>query len=435
MKIAILGFGVEGQSVSKYFLSRGDEVRVFSPVQPEDLPGLGLDQFDLVFRSPSLHPPKDTAENWTSVTKYFFDRCPCQIIGVTGTKGKGTTCSMISALLKRLVPDRKVHLVGNIGLPALDVLDEVRPEDTVVYELSSFQLWDLQKSPSVAVVLRVEPDHLDVHDDFSDYVAAKSNIAKHQTENDSIIYYSENAESAKIAELSPGQKLQYPLLKDDILEEILKGLRVQGEHNRENAEAALLAVFAFLEREHKFSEFLADHAETLKAGLADFPGLPHRLEFIKELNKVKYYDDSFSSALPAMEVAIKTFRGTPTVLIAGGKDRGLDLSEHKRAIFYSSNVKYAILIGETREKLAEGEDPEKYEFADSLEEAVARAREKAEFLPEIFDSCMYDKEIVQKPAVVLLSPGAPSFDMFKDFKDRGEQFQKLVRGFDNRQGE
>ena len=418
MKLAILGYGVEGKSTEKYFKTHpfndipaeDIEITVFNDFKDEDLKSLGLENFDVVFRSPSVRLHPEIKANWSSLTSYFFEHCPAKIIGVTGTKGKGTTCAMSTALLKSI--GEKVHLVGNIGAPALDVLDKISQEDVVVYEMSSFQLWDLKKSPYISAVLRIEPDHLDVHKDFNDYLSAKANIVKHQTAKDTCIYYLDNSYSVNIAKEGKGQKLSYPLDISQELLDILDSLKVPGAHNREDAEAALLIAYAYESPTQDFNAFLKEHLEDFKKALCEFKALPHHLEFVRELNGVKYYDDNYSSAFPALDVAISAFDNQPIVLIAGGKDRGLDLTEMKNRIFSASNIIKAIFIGETRQKLASGKNPKRYLLVDNLKNAVSIAREIAE----------------ENGAYVIMSPGAASFDMFKDFKDRGEKFQKYVKG-------
>ncbi len=412
MKIAILGYGAEGQSAESYFQKHHDDTKVFDHFTPQDITSFHLDDYDLVMRSPSVRPQGA----WSSMTKYFFAKCPCPIIGVTGTKGKGTTCSFITSILEHL--GHKVWLVGNIGTPALDILDQIQPEDVVVYELSSFQLWDLDFSPHIAVVLRIEPDHLNIHKDFDDYVNAKSNITRHQTSQDYCIYYRENAESKKIALLSPGKKYCYPKANDRaLIDEVLDSLIVPGQHNREDAEAALLAVSAYYRQTP--DQFIQDHLQIIKAALHDFQGLPHRLQFLREIEQVAYYDDNFSASFPALDVALAAFPDQDIVLIAGGKDRGINPTPAKKRIFHTANVKKVFLIGETGKLLAEGEDEAKYQICASLAEAFASARQLAMELAQDSESHL--------PVILLMSPGAPSFDMFKNFSDRGEQFQKLVQ--------
>lgn len=407
MKIALLGYGKEGQATEQYFKDKADEIRIFDHFSDQDIDDFPLDQYDLVFRTPSVRPRP--AKNWTSLTRYFFEHCPCPIIGVTGTKGKGTTCSMMAAILQSV--GQKVHLLGNIGFPAINELDNLHPDDVVIYEMSSFQLWDLEKSPKIAVVLRIEPEHLNIHKDFSDYVKAKSHIAAYQTPSDSCIYFKDNVSSVEIANLSPARKFPYPLAdKPGNLVNLLDSLTVPGEHNREDAEAALLAAAAFLDL--PLMDFIDVNFAKIQSALANFRGLPHHLELVRELNGVAYYDDSFSASYPSLEVALEAFPDKNIILIAGGKDRNLDLSPVKNAIFNCPNLTKAILIGETKTLLSAGENPRKFILCDTLQVAVETAREIAENTQN---------------AIVLLSPGAASFDMFKDFYDRGDKFQAIVK--------
>lgn len=403
MKIALLGYGKEGQASEEYFSKFGAEFTVFDNFTDEEIRQKDFSKFDLALRSPSVRPIKGVS----SMTKYFFDHCPCEIIGVTGTKGKGTTCCLTKAILDAC--DVNAVLVGNIGIPSISVLDELKPTDVVVYEMSSFQLWDLTKSPHIAILVRVEQDHLDRHYSLEDYWGAKGHIAEYQNENDYCIYYKDNINSVRLASLSKGTKIGYPYESEKITE-LVNSLAVPGDHNKENAKAAIVAASCYFKM--SVDEFVDKYFDKIRVAFENFKGLPHRVEFVRELNNVKYYDDNYSATYPSLDVAVKVFKDYPTILIAGGKDRGLDLSPNRQVIFNSASVKKAILIGETRFKLAEGEDEKKYEFADDLKTAVERARELAESFRE--------------PAIVLMSPGAASFDMFKDFTERGELFHKYV---------
>lgn len=404
MQVGILGYGKEGKSAEQYFQKRGAKVEIIDDFDPKDLNGRDFNDFDLILRSPSV-PPQ---QNFSSMTKYFFDHCPCPIIGVTGTKGKGTTCSLITDLFKAL--DQKVWLVGNIGNPALDVLDDISPNDAVVYEMSSFQLWDLNVSPKIAVILGIEPDHLNVHKDFTDYVQAKANIVKHQTATDVCIYYSKNPHSLQIAQLSSAQKLAYPL-KNTELAKVLPHLNIPGKHNQDNAEAALLAVSSFYHIE--LTNFIKKYSQKIITTFAKFQGLPHRLQYLRTLNQVKYFDDNFSTTPTSLEVALKAFPEQPIVLIAGGRDKtsNQDLPEIANYIQSTSNLKKTILIGESGKELIKL--LEHAELADSLPNALLKARASAEQLSQ--------------PAIVLMSPAAASFDMFDNVYARGAEFQKLVQ--------
>ncbi len=405
MKVGILGYGKEGQSAEKYFSHHGAETQVFDHFTTADLDKFNFDRFDLILRSPSVHP----RPQFSSMTQYFFTHCPCPIIGVTGTKGKGTTSSLITSLLTNL--HFRTFLVGNIGNPALDVLDQLQSSDVVIYELSSFQLWDLQKSPHIAVILGIEPDHLNVHDDFDDYCHAKSNIAKHQTREDTCIYYRHNPYSTEIAHTSPGAQIPYPVASRQTLDEILSQLAIPGQHNRDNAEAALLAVSSYLNL--PLEHFITEHRETIIKTFQTFQGLPHRLQFLRELHHVKYYDDNFSTNPASLEVALKAFPRHQIILIAGGRDKtnNQDLPEIASLITSTPNLVHTVFIGESGQELVKL--VKNSTFATDLPSAVHQAQQHAESLSE--------------PAIVLMSPAAASFDMFQNVYDRGAVFQQLVQ--------
>ena len=420
MNIAIAGYGLEGKSNFAYFSRRGhtltiiDERAVLNDA-PMGVPTrLGteafknLGDFDMVIRTASMSPAKLAgAKKIWSATNEFFAGCPAPIIGVTGTKGKGTTASLIASILR--AAGRKVHLIGNIGVPPLDVLDKVKPDDIVVYELSSFQLWDIQKSPHIAVVLMIEPDHLEVHADFEDYVGAKANIVRFQSDQDTVVYNQHNHYSRSIAKSSNANKIPYPdkafaHVKDQNFyygEQKLcpaSTLQLPGQHNIENACAAIDVTW-----------ILTQDIKAIQTGLETFKGLPHRLQLIRTIGKVRFYDDSYSSAQRATQVAIAAF-ADPVVLIAGGYDRGLDYTDLAAAIIAQPNIKKVMLIGQTALKIAAKLPSEIVEIQHDFTEAIHQA---------------YD---VAKPeGIVLFSPGCASFDMFKNFTERGEAFQQIVR--------
>lgn len=410
MRVAILGYGKEGQSAEAYFRAKGAEIQVFDNFTPAELQELDLQNFDLILRSPSVHPQPD----WSSMTQYFFAHCPCPIIGITGTKGKGTTCAMLRDILEKL--GQKVWLVGNIGTPALDVLDQISANDIVIYEMSSFQLWDLEKSPHIAVVLKIEPDHLNVHDDFQDYVNAKSNIAKHQTPADFCIYYQPNPHSVEIAQQSVSQQLAFPLQNNRAeLDALLDQLVVVGEHNREDAEAALLAAACAYQLD--LPTFIQQNQPALAEALHNFHSLPHRLEFLRNLNHVDYYDDNFSTTLPSTMVALAAFQDRPIVHILGGRDKTNNQDLPAIAEQIQNHVTKAILIGESGHELAKLLPTNRFILTESLQEAVLAAKKAAETIAQ---------QSSESP-VVLMSPAAASFDMFENVYDRGAQFQQLVQ--------
>ena len=411
MKIVIAGFGVEGQSNLRYFREKFPEADFLVADEREKVDNLpenvayqtgfsGLENADLIVRSPSLPPKKikTSGQIWSS-TNEFFANCPATIIGVTGTKGKGTTCSFISSILHAV--DKTVHLVGNIGVPALDILPKIEKNDIVVYELSSFQLWDLQKSPHVAVVLMIEPDHLNVHADFNDYLTAKANIAKFQTADDYVVYNSQNEFSSSIADASLAQKKEYPFVLSD---DITSAIHLPGKHNIDNACAAILAVKSILPN-------VSD--DEIKRGLSEFTGLPHRLKFVAEKYGVKYYDDSISTTPGSAIAALKAF-AEPKILILGGSDKGADYSELAKEID-RQNVRLVIINGAN---------------ADEIREVLREENVDCEIvqlnmagMKEVTESA---KNKAQSGDVVILSPAAASFDMFKSYSDRGEQFVAAV---------
>ncbi len=426
MKIAIAGYGIEGKANLEYWQAQGHEMTVLDERDLEDLPAdvssvIGpnafddLGVYDLVIRTASLPPNKlASAKKIWSATNEFFVKCPALIVGVTGTKGKGTTASLITSILRSA--GRTVHLVGNIGVPALDVLSIVQPGDIVVYEMSSFQLWDIEKSPHVAVVGMIEPDHLNIHTDMDEYTTAKSRIAVYQNEYDIVIYHPTNPISKQIASAGKGQKARYGV-KDDgqvyldkdnfcIQDRVicsLDELKIPGMHNVENACAAISVALQFTE-----------NLSAVAKGLASFSGLPHRLKYVKTVDKVKYYDDSYSSAPGATIAAVKSF-SEPEIVILGGFDKNVDFVDLVDALGKQDNFKKALLIGQTREMLAGAFDKRgfqgRYEIIDSQDfsDVVRRAR-----------------DIAEPGDVVILSPACASFDMFKNFTERGERFVELV---------
>lgn len=408
MKIALAGFGQEGRASYEYWDRDGNELVIVSeqdtiddvPVGVATITGADafaqLGDFDLIVRSPGINPKKlpygDTV--W-SATNEFFSQCPAPIIGVTGTKGKGTTSSFIAGILR--AAGKTVHLVGNIGAPALKELSAIGSEDLVVYELSSFQLWDVKKSPHVAVVLAIEPDHLDVHDDMQDYIDAKANIVRFQSESDVTIYNETNEIARDIAGHSAAQCTAYPV--DHIVDDFADSLVIPGRHNVENACAAILAV----------SEYVNDET-TIRAGLRSFEGLPHRLKFVAEIGGIAFYDDSIATTPGSAIAAVKAFE-QPKVLILGGHDKGGDYTELMEAC-RATDTKI-LAIG------ANGDD-----IASLCQQYGVVCERETGDMPAIVRRA---DEIAQSGDVVILSPAAASFDMFKNYADRGDQFIAAVK--------
>ena len=441
MKIALIGFGLEAKSAYDYFKSI-DQNNIFeiydeNPKSKIELPNgvkffgdfhdFSKIQADLIVRTPAVNPrrlPKNA--KITSVTNLFFEKCPAPIIGVTGSKGKGTVSSFIAEILR--AAGLSIHLVGNIGLPALNELSKIQKDDAVIYELSSFQLWDAQKSPHIAILNNLEVDHLDVHDGFEDYVAAKMNIAKNQTENDFFIFNAENPIVLKNVENLKGQlKAELQPFQDYNLAHIQENhflwgnevlfetdiLKIPGEHNQKNACAAMIATFDFLHEKGFENEEIFDF---WREGLSKFTGLPHRLKFVREFEGVRFYDDSIATTPGSAIAALNSFE-KPKILILGGSNKGADLSEliEKIAKMPEQEVRKVILMGAESEKLAQKLILSGFErfinlgTKTNMQEVVKTAFENA-----------------KSGDVVILSPAHASFDMFKSYVDRGEQFVENV---------
>lgn len=425
LRIAIAGYGLEGESALRYFRARGAHITVLdesdspSRVIPKDVESVqgatafdSLESYDIVSRTPPLHPNRlRAARATTSVTRTFLSVCPAPIIGVTGTKGKGTTTSLIAAMLKNA--GHTVHLVGNIGVPALDVIEQINPNDIVCYELSSFQLWDVQQSPGTAVVLMMAPDHLDTHTDMHEYIEAKMGISRFQQTDDWVIYHPNNTDSAAIAEVSPArEKMKYLTEQAAYIRggNIMIGehkictvdeVGLRGAHNLENICAAVSAAWRYTK-----------DIESIKKTLIEFTGLEHRIEFVRTLDGVSYYNDSYSSAPLASQAAIRAFPNDSLVVILGGKDKKGDYSVVYESLS-TAHIRAVIVYGQVRHILEEqllkrGVMP--IVVDGSLDEVVATARATAE--PQ---------------DVIVFSPGTSSYDMFKNFKERGETFKKIVQ--------
>ncbi len=424
-QVAIAGYAVEGKVNYAYWAQQPDvEITIADQRQipADELPEgvktiLGpdaftkLQDFDLVVRTASL-PPRNITTNgviW-SATKEFIDKCPAPIIGVTGSKGKGTVASLIASILE--ADGKKVWLVGNIGISALETLPQVQADDYVVFELSSFQLWDVDHSPQTAVLLFIEAEHLDVHTDMEEYVNAKANITLHQTEQDRLIYLAGNKYVESIAERSVAQKTAFPDEKSAHIsnnnfyydEQLLcstSTLHLKGEHNKLNTIAAIDAVWPYLRE-----------VASVERGISNFHGLPHRLAYVATVNNVEYYDDSIATTPTSAIAGLRAFTQNKVVIL-GGSYKGSDFSELAKEVL-NHNVK-ALLIGDEAKTIAAAFDEvefSNYEIIDqpTMSKVVARAH-----------------ELAQPGDVVLLSPSAASFGLFKDYVDRGNQFVASVQ--------
>jgi UDP-N-acetylmuramoylalanine--D-glutamate ligase len=405
-KIAILGYGIEGMDAEKFFKSQGADVTILDKKFDENYLS-ELSKFDVIVRSPGVYrfiPEIVEAEKngaiVTSAVKIFFENCSGKIIGVTGTKGKGTTSTLIYEILK--ADGKEVYLAGNIGSPMLELLSVISDKSYVVLEMSSFQLIDLDKSPHIAVVLNITEDHLDWHKDRDEYINAKKNIIFHQNSDDFAVINFDYETPKSFAEVAKGKLIKFS--KDALEPQFKKNLLLRGEHNLENI-AAAVAVAGVLKIDDK----------TILEVVKNFKGLEHRLELVKTVKGITFYNDSFATGPQPTIAAINSF-SEPETLILGGSDKGLDYSELGDVINKKENIKNIILIGAIRneiKKYIQGKDVHDLETS-GMQEIVKKAF-----------------EVTPKGGVVILSPAAASFDMFKNYKDRGDRFKKAVEELKN----
>lgn len=430
-KVAIVGFGVEGRASYAYFTKQGADITICDQnIHLADIPEgaktrlgpdylEGLDAYDIVMRTPPIRADILTEKNPRiadkisgNINEFFRVRPTQHIIGVTGTKGKGTTSTLIAKMLE--ASGKHVFLGGNIGIPALSFIDDVQPDDWVVLELSSFQLSDLRYSPHIAVCVLVVPEHLDWHGDFADYTNAKANLFRQQTQEDIAIFYAKSDAARAIAQTGNATPIPYYqspgacVIDGSVVidgQEICRTdeLKLLGEHNWQNVCAAVTAVWQVTQDVH-----------ALRSVLTTFGGLPHRIEFVRELAGVRYYNDSYASGLHATEAAIKAVPG-PTISIIGGHDRMLPLEHFAEFAARANSVKQFMVIGACGDRLAQ-----------ALDHAGVTnyTRSTATTMPQI----IADAQKLASPGdAILLSPGFASFDMFKNFEIRGNEFRNLVQ--------
>lgn len=412
-RIGILGFGREGRSALRHLAAQpkfrhAEFVILDARFDTHYLDALAT--CALIVRSPGVYryrPELVAAEKrgvqFTSATKLFFEKCPGRIVGVTGTKGKGTTSTLLYKILR--AAGRDVVFGGNVGIPMLDVLGKIKKTTTVVLELSSFQLQDLGQSPEIAVVLDAFPDHQDSHRSLREYYTAKSEIAKHQRGVDKVFFAANNPNARWIARHGRGKKIAVDPKHFTLFR--ANELRMPGEHNMKNAVMAATVARA-----------LGVPDMVIKRVATNFPGNEHRLEFVRRIGDVSFWNDSASTNPLTTAAAARAFPGTPGVLILGGKDKNLDYEPLTRAL-RNSSIRHIMLLGENVPKITHAFRALRIprSRAHSLADAVSRAYRIAHSLPPT----------PRASSCVLFSPGAASFDMFRDYADRGQQFKALVK--------
>ena len=438
--ITVIGIGISNLPLIKYLVSLGANVTACDRRSAEDLgenytelEKLGVkfnlgDGYlnnllgDMIFKTPGMRydvpellKAKENGSIVTSEMEVFFEVCPSHIIAVTGSDGKTTTTTLIHKMMTDA--GYKTWLGGNIGNPLLTDTEKMKENDWVILELSSFQLHTMRKSPEIAVITNISQNHLDMHKDYKEYIDAKKNIMLYQNEGDTLIVNADNQVTADIGKSASGAVKYFSrngmadvyldgnIIKRGIVEILnIKDIKIPGMHNVENYMAAIAAVSGLVSK-----EVIVNVAKT-------FGGVEHRIELVRTLDGVKYYNSSIDSS---PNRTINTLRVFPNkvIMIAGGKDKGIPYDEIGPAL--AEHVKVLILIGATSDKIQEALDAEINKTgngkdievirATSYEDAVNTARSKA-----------HDGD------VVLLSPASTSFDMFRNFEERGNLFKKIV---------
>lgn len=437
-RIALLGLGVENRALARFLHAQQipfaacDARAPATPVAGAHQWRTGdrylddLTDFDLLFRTPGLSPlhPRLCAARRRGVevssqTRLFLQLSPAPVLGVTGTKGKGTTTALLHALLAT-DPAVRVFSGGNLGRPPLEFIDELQANDRVVLELSSFQLQDLDQSPQLAVVLSITEDHLDYHADRAEYVAAKKPVCRYQTPGNILIVnrdcptarafaaespaalwtFSTTAPSALGAWIADGQLWACgPGAEPHVLCPVAD-LALRGRHNWSNAAAAVAGALAFGAPATHFAEVLRT-----------FAGLPHRLEFVAERAGVSYYNDSLATTVDATCAALQAF-DAPILLIAGGASKGADFSALGTAIA-AGPVRAVLLIGQEARRIA----------AAVQQVGAGQLAHGCGDLPQALATA---RHLAQSGDVVLLSPACASFDQFASYAERGALFKRLV---------
>ena len=439
-RVAVLGIGVSNRPLIRLLLSYGIDTIACDKLERENIDEevfelekagavlkLGasyLDdiQADIVFRTPGMHPDipalralRNKGAVITSEMEVFFDVCPCTVIAVTGSDGKTTTTTLIAEILKR--SGKTVWIGGNIGQPLLPVAEKMLPEDFAVIELSSFQLMNMNISPNVAVITNLSPNHLDVHKDMNEYIRAKENIYLNQTEHCRLILNQDNGITSSFCSKARSEVLCFSRVSKPTtgayfydgaiffngkktLEQ--KEILLPGLHNVENYMAAICAVDGYAS------------IEDIRYVAMNFSGVEHRIEYVRNLNGVRYYNDSIASS-PSRTIAGLHAFDQKLILIAGGYDKKIPFDELGEEI--CAHVKRLILCGAT---------------ANKIKNAVINAKGYHENSPEIvikdnlYEAVADAYRFAMSGDIVTLSPACAAFDQYKNFMVRGTAYKEIV---------
>ena len=447
-RIAVIGLGVSNIPLIDYFYAHGANVVAFDNRNKENIDFSVIQKledynmlyylgenslehligFDYIFRSPSCRPdiPEivKEVENGailTSEIEKVLELSPSTVIGVTGSDGKTTTTTLIYKILE--ANGYKCFLGGNIGTPLFTRISEMKPEDMVVLELSSFQLMNMKISPKVAVVTNISPNHLNVHKDYQEYIDSKMNIFLHQDENGILVINADNEitkefykkAKGKVRYFSSNQILEngiifdksekiIKLCEDGVRKHLIKqkNMKLRGNHNCENACATISATLDYAKE------------DITRKTIEEFPGVEHRLEYIRTIDGVEWFNDSIGSSPSRTIAGLNSFE-EKIVLIAGGYDKHLDYTPIAKPIL--QNVSKLILIGQTADKIEKAVKDEASLEGKSL--PIYRCNKFEEIVT-------IAKEVATEGEIVLFSPASASFDLFKNFEERGNYFKELV---------
>ena len=421
-KICLVGFGREGQSTLKLLrqIDFKAEIAILDVKNDPDYLK-EIKKYNFIIRSPGI--PVKLIKKYsaakallTSQTKLFFDLSPAKIIGVTGTKGKSTTASLIAAVLKQKF---NVQLVGNIGRPPLDYLEKLTPKSFAVFEISSHQLSDLDKSPEVAVMLNLFPEHLDYYADIRQYAAAKKKITQFQKKSDILIYNASDRRIKRIAFKSRAKRVSFSLDHEAGLDCYVKDgfIYYKNKPVFPVAKSPLLGRFnlANIMPAVIIGKYFRLPNELIIKGISKFKPLPHRLEFVAKAKGVTFINDSLSTIPQSAAQAIDSLSGKIGSVIVGGYDRGVGQSPLAEAVVKNS-IPVVMLFPDTGKAIkklilnAKPKHKPRLIEVDTMAQAVKKAY-----------------EYTQVGKICLMSPGAASFNMFKDYQDRGEQFKAAIK--------
>lgn len=445
-KVGIIGLGVSHTDLVSFLLKRDIDVTILDKREKssigEDYDKLSnqgakfilgekyledLSKFDVIFRTPGMYylskeltKARENGVIVTSEMEVFFDLCPCKTYALTGSDGKTTTTTLIGEFLK--ASGKTVHVGGNIGRALLPIIDTIKEDDVCVVELSSFQLISMRKSPTISVITNIQPNHLDVHADMEEYTQAKVNIIAHQNAFSRTVLNLDNQATVDLSGMVRGELLWFSRKNEvengvylsnegDIISSYkgektkimhMNDIKIMGIHNVENYMTAISATLGEVS------------PDVIKRVAREFNGVEHRIELVRELDGVRYYNDSIATSPTRTISGLNSFEQKITI-IAGGYDK--NLSYEPLAPIVCKKVKNIILLGATASKIEKAIREDK-DFATSevniinvktLEDAVQKA-----------------KEISKSGDVVSLSPASASFDMYRNFEERGNHYKRLI---------